>query len=103
MEQVGAAAPGVEVAFEAFRARAYCHETSNRLADLLMNAHRRVLGTEPQTMAFTATTDARQVEGPCFCYGPTASNLHGLDEWVDLESLEQTATVVAVAAAEWLA
>ena len=103
VEQVGAAAPGVEVAFEAFRARAYCHETSDRLAELLMNAHRRVLGTEPQTMAFTATTDARQVEGPCLCYGPTASNLHGLDEWVDLESLEQTATVVAVAAAEWLA
>jgi len=54
-------------------------------------------------MVFTATTDARQVEGPCLCYGPTASNLHGRDEWVDLESLEQTATVVAVVAAEWLA
>ena len=46
-------------------------------------------------MAFTATTDARYVEGPCLCYGPTAANLHGPDEWVDLESLEQTATVAA--------
>jgi acetylornithine deacetylase len=100
---VADAAPDVEVAFEAFRARAYCHAVSGPLPELLMDAHRRVLGTAPTTMAFTATTDARYVEGPCLCYGPTAANLHGRDEWVDLESLERTATVVAVAAAEWLA
>jgi acetylornithine deacetylase len=100
---VAETAPDVEVAFEAFRARAYCHDASGPLPDLLRDAHRRVLGAEPTTMAFTATTDARYVEGPCLCYGPTASNLHGRDEWVDLESLEQTATVVAPAAADWLA
>lgn len=102
LERIGEAAPDVEVFFEAFRARAYCHETTGPLPELLMDAHRRVLDAEPRTMAFTATTDARQVEGPCLCYGPTASNLHGRDEWVDLESLEQTATVVALAAADWL-
>ena len=103
VDDVGRAAPAVDVSFEAFRARAYCHDTSGPLPELLREAHRRVLGTEPETMVFTATTDARQVEGPCLCYGPIASNLHGRDEWVDLESLEQTATVVAVAVAEWLA
>ena len=103
VDDVGRAAPAVDVSFEAFRARAYCHDTSGPLPELLSEAHRRVLGTEPETMVFTATTDARQVEGPCLCYGPIASNLHGRDEWVDLESLEQTATVVAVAVAEWLA
>lgn len=103
VEQVGEAAPGVDVSFEAFRARAYSHATSGPLPEVLMDAHRRVIGAEPQTMVFTATTDARQVDGPCLCYGPTASNLHGRDEWVDLASLEQTATVVALAAADWLA
>jgi acetylornithine deacetylase len=103
VDDVGRAAPAVDVSFEAFRARAYCHDTSGPLPELLGEVHRRVLGTEPETMVFTATTDARQVEGPCLCYGPIASNLHGRDEWVDLESLEQTATVVAVAVAEWLA
>ncbi len=101
-ERVTAAAPDVDVAFEGFRARAYCHETTGPLPEQLRDAHRRLLGTEPRTMAFTATTDARQVDGPCLCYGPTAGNMHGRDEWVDLGSLEQTAAVVAVAAADWL-
>ena len=68
-----------------------------------MDAHRRVLGHEADDDGVHGDDRRPQVEGPCFCYGPTASNLHGRDEWVDLESLEQTATVVAVAAAEWLA
>ena len=34
---------------------------------------------------------------------PAAGNLHGTDEWVDVETLVQTATVVALAAAEWTA
>jgi acetylornithine deacetylase len=53
-------------------------------------------------MAFTATTDARYIEGPCLCYGPLAGNLHGTDEWVDVESLVQTATVAALATTAWI-
>jgi acetylornithine deacetylase len=102
-EAVAEASPDVEVGFEAFRARAYCHDVTGPLPELVASAHRSVVGAEPETMVFTATTDARFVEGPCLCYGPTASNLHGRDEWVDLESLEQTAAVVAVTAATWLA
>ena len=88
---------------EAFRARAYCHDATGPLPDLVRTAHRAVVGTEAETMVFTATTDARYVEGPCLCYGPTAGNIHGRDEWVDLESLERTAEVVAVTAMSWLA
>ena len=54
-------------------------------------------GSPARFGAFTATTDARQVEG-ALCYGPLAGNLHGADEWVDIASLEQTARVVALAA-----
>lgn len=100
-EAVEEASPEVEVAFEAFRARAYCHDATGPLPELVRSAHRAVVGAEPTTSVFTATTDARFVEGPCLCYGPLAGNLHGRDEWVDLGSLEQTAAVIALVAAGW--
>jgi len=102
-EAVREASPEVEIQFEAFRARAYCHPTSGPLVDSLSAAHQAIIGSEAETVAFTATTDARYVEGACLCYGPVAGNLHGTDEWVDVETLVQTATVVALTAAEWTA
>ena len=102
VEAVAEAAPAVEVAFEAFRAPAYCHDTAGPFPALLKSTHADVLGSPPGIAAFTATTDARQVEG-ALCYGPLAGSLHGADEWVDVASLEQTATVVALTAARWLA
>ncbi|TMJ94341.1 MAG: M20/M25/M40 family metallo-hydrolase [Actinobacteria bacterium] len=102
-EVVREASPEVEIQFEAFRARAYCHPTSGPLFDSLSAAHQAIIGSEAETVAFTATTDARYVEGACLCYGPVAGNLHGTDEWVDVETLVQTATVVALTAAEWTA
>ena len=71
------------------------------LPTLLGRAHETVVGSPPGLTAFTATTDARQVEG-ALCYGPLAGGLHGADEWVDIASLEQTATVVALTALRWL-
>ena len=101
-EAVREASPEVEVHFEAFRARAYCQPTSGPLVDVVLAAHRRVLEGEADTVAFTGTTDARYVEGPCLCYGPSAGNLHGTDEWVDIATLVETATVVALASAAWI-
>jgi acetylornithine deacetylase len=49
----------------------------------------------------TATTDARYVTGPCLCYGPAAGNIHGIDEWVDLASVRDTALAVALVASRW--
>jgi acetylornithine deacetylase len=40
---------------------------------------------------------------PGLCYGGTGGNLHGTDEWVDVDSLVQTATVVALTTAGWTA
>lgn len=100
-EAVREASPDVELTFEAFRARAYCHPIVGPLVDTVSAAHRAVTDSEPELAAFTATTDARFVDGPCLCYGPAAGNLHGTDEWVDVETLVQTATVVALTAAAW--
>lgn len=102
-QAVSAAAPEVELRFEGFRARAHSHPTSGPLVDAVSAAHRHLLGAAPEPLAFTATNDGRYVEGPCLCYGPVAGNLHGTDEWVDLETLATTAAVVALAAGAWTA
>jgi acetylornithine deacetylase len=101
VEAVAGASPAVEVSFEAFRARAYNHDTDGPLPTLLRATHERLTGTAARLSAFTATTDARQAEG-ALCYGPLAGELHGADEWVDIASLEQTALVVAQTAARWV-
>jgi acetylornithine deacetylase len=101
VEAVAGASPAVEISFEAFRARAYNHDTDGPLPTLLRATHERLTGTAARLSAFTATTDARQAEG-ALCYGPLAGELHGADEWVDIASLEQTALVVAQTAARWV-
>ena len=102
---VASAAPGVDVAFEGFRCPAYRHNHTSPLVEVLRAAHSEALGNDepPGTKLSTATTDARHVVGQCSCYGPVAGNLHGIDEWVDLASIRDTALTVALAAARWCA
>jgi acetylornithine deacetylase len=102
-DAVAERAPEVAVEFEGFRACAHCHPTSGPLVTALSAAHRSVLGGEPELLAATGTNDARYVEAPCLCYGPSAGNIHGTDEWVDVDSLHATAAVVALTAAGWTA
>jgi acetylornithine deacetylase len=91
----------VEIQFEGFRARAHAHATSGPLVETVSAAHRSVLGSETEPLAQTGTHDGRYVKGPCLAYGPSAGNLHGTDEWVDLETLRRTAAVVALTTAAW--
>jgi acetylornithine deacetylase len=101
---VEAAAPGVQLHFEGFRARAHNHPRTGPLADELGAAHAQVLGAPLVPLVNTGTVDTRYVEGvPGYCYGGISGNAHGTDEWVDLESLVQAATVVALTTASWTA
>jgi len=102
-DAVAAAAPEVAIDFEGFRARAHSHPLSGPLVDAVSAAHSSVLGSAPDPVAMTGTNDGRYVEAPCLCYGPAAGNLHGTDEWVDLETLVEAAAVVALTAASWCA
>jgi acetylornithine deacetylase len=96
------AAPTVAIHFEGHRARAHNHPKSGPFVELLTASHERVVGTPPVPLVNTGTVDTRYVESvPGYCYGGTGANLHGTDEWVDLDSLVQTATVVAITAAGW--
>jgi acetylornithine deacetylase len=98
-ERLAAAAPEVRVTFEGFRAHAYLHDPETPLAAVLREAHGAVTGTAIGPSLSTATTDARYVTEPVYCYGPEAGNGHGIDEWVDVASMRDvTATMVAVLA-----
>ncbi len=100
-DAVEAAAPEVEVAFEGFRAPAYCDDLEHPLAGALIAAHEELHGIPPARQVLPATTDARSVAGPCICYGPLAGAIHGTDEWVDVESVEALAAAIALTIAAW--
>jgi acetylornithine deacetylase len=101
-DAVAQACDRVTVQWTAFRAHAHCHDHTGPWPELVGAAHQSVLGREIVPAAITATSDARYITGPCVNYGPIAGALHGADEWVDLASLEQAATVIVLAAATWL-
>lgn len=101
-DAVAEASDRVTVEFTAFRAHAHCHDHTGPWPELVGAAHQSVLDRPIVPAAITATSDARYITSPCVNYGPIAGALHGADEWVDLASLEQAATVIVLAAANWL-
>jgi acetylornithine deacetylase len=38
---------------------------------------------------------------PSTCYGPKGSDIHGIDEWVSIASMQQVSAVLAVFMARW--
>ena len=70
---------------------------------LLVDCHREVSGRELEPKPARATTDLRFFEGNAVCYGPTGDGLHGVDEWVDLESIAETAATLALLIRRWSA
>lgn len=71
----------------------------------LAEAHRELCGATTDIVVHTALTDARffvlYQDTPCMVYGPRVSNIHGLDEGVDLESLRRVTKVIALFVARW--
>jgi acetylornithine deacetylase len=95
---------GARVEFRGFRARGYAFTSDTELVRLLAECHQEVRGGELLAEPARATTDLRffaPAEG--VCYGPTGNGLHGVDEWVDLESIAETAAVLALLISRWAA
>ncbi|MGI4776504.1 MAG: ArgE/DapE family deacylase [Janthinobacterium lividum] len=72
----------------------------------LARCHKDVVGRDAVPNAFTGTTDAKFFnlygDTPAVCYGPSGGgNIHGIDEWVSIDSLMRTASVLAVFMARW--
>jgi len=98
---VRAADPAAQVEFRGFRARGYSFDAESPFVQLLGDCHEEVRGGRPRPDPSRATTDLRFFEGQAVCYGPTGDNLHGVDEWVDLESIADVATVIALLIRRW--
>jgi acetylornithine deacetylase len=90
------------VEFRGFRARGYAFESDTPLVRLLAQCHEEARGSALVAEPARATTDLRFFQpGQAVCYGPTGDGLHGVDEWVDLESIVETAAVLALLIRRW--
>jgi acetylornithine deacetylase len=99
---VRAADPAAQVEFRGFRARGYSFDAGSPFVSLLGDCHEEARGGRPRPDPSRATTDLRFFEGQAVCYGPTGDNLHGVDEWVELESIADVATVIALLIRRWM-
>lgn len=75
------------------------------LMKTLDQAHRSVHQSPLAFQAVPVTTDTRfynlYYDIPATCYGPVGANMHGCNEWVDIDSVKQVTKVYASFLAEW--
>jgi acetylornithine deacetylase len=93
------------IVYEGFQAEGFVLDMNEPVVTTLADCHRTIAGSDIETRAFTGTTDARffNLYGniPATCYGPLAANIHGIDEWVSIDSMMQVASVLALFTARW--
>ncbi len=91
--------------YEGFQAEGCIVDENEPVLEALSGSYRDVVGKELEAEAFTGTTDIKffNVYGsiPATCHGPTGSSIHGIDEWVSIQSMMQTTAVLAVFMARW--
>jgi len=88
-----------EVTLTGFRAEGYLLEADHPLARDLAKTHEEVHGAPPATFVLGSTTDARvyvnDFDTPALCYGAAGGRFHGIDEYVELDSIVQAARTLA--------
>ena len=93
------------VIYEGFQAEGCVVDPEEPVLAALSGTYRDVVGTPLEPQAFTGTTDIKffNLYGgiPATCYGPTGASIHGIDEWVSIESMMETTAVLAVFIARW--
>jgi acetylornithine deacetylase len=93
------------VNYAGFQSEGCVIDTAQPLMTTLADSHAAIAGRRPQWFASAATTDARVFnlygDTPATCYGPVASSIHGIDEWVSIDSMQRVAAVLAVFIARW--
>jgi acetylornithine deacetylase len=95
------------VRLSGFRAPGYLLAEDHPLTRTMARAHQHAHGSEPAAISIGSTTDARiylnYFDTPALCYGPTASNIHGVDESVDLDTIVAGARTLARFLIDWYA
>jgi acetylornithine deacetylase len=83
------------------------HSVSRDLPALKMlnDCHRAITGTDAAEYVATCTTDLRAFHffgnAQATCYGPEATNIHGANESVSIESLVHVARIYALFISQW--
>lgn len=89
---------GLVVEQTGFRAEGYRLDPADELVELLASCHESAHGRPLRRFGLGSTTDARyylnQLGVPSLCYGPTAVNIHGADEAVELQSIVDGARTI---------
>lgn len=88
-----------------FRAPGYHLDAGHDLAVRLADAHEAAHGQRPTPYLLGSTTDARTYvryfDTPAICFGPTANNIHGIDESVEIASIAAGARTLGRFLADW--
>lgn len=94
-----------EISFYGFHAEGFTLDPDQEFIHVLEEAHRMNEKDSLGYGTFTGTTDARfynlYYDIPATCYGPTGANLHGPDEWVDLDSVKRVTKTYAAFLLKW--
>jgi len=95
----------VDIGYHGFQAEGCVVDLQQPAMRSLMQAHHDITGRPAVPRALTATTDVRffHLYGqiPATCYGPRGANIHGIDEWVSIDSMQQVTAVLALFIARW--
>lgn len=94
-----------KVVYGGFQAEGFAVDLAQPIIVELDRCHREIAGAAPEYVAFTGTTDAKFFhlygDTPATCYGPTGGDIHGINEWVSIDSMQQVASVYALLIARW--
>jgi acetylornithine deacetylase len=93
------------VSYHGLAADGYVLRNAEPAETLLKAAHSEAFGAPLQELMGTGTTDARAFgvyNGiPALVYGPTADDIHGFNERVDLDSVRRITQAMALFIADW--
>jgi len=94
-----------EVSYQGFQAEGLIVDMQQPSMQQLLQCHLDIVGQKAVLRASTATTDVRffHLYGsiPSTCYGPQGANIHGIDEWVSIASMQEVTAVLALFIARW--
>ncbi len=94
-----------KVIYQGFQSEGCVLDAAQPVVTELARCHRDVTGEEVALVVGTGTTDARSFNLygpiPATCYGPTGESIHGIDEWVSIDSTMRCTEVLARFISRW--
>ncbi|KJH76726.1 ArgE/DapE family deacylase [Pseudomonas sp. ES3-33] len=93
------------VTYGGFQAQGCEIDMNQPVITSLQKTYADVIGEAVPLVTFEGATDARffNLYGgiPATCYGPVGGSIHGIDEWVSIDSMMDVTKVLAVFIARW--